>query len=235
MDTQEWQVYQHIQTNGSIKKSEFSSDQYSAFTVEINVCRMPSYYLCNAFFLLHISQNIPQISYLTSLDKYILFSIIFTVGQCIYDSVMASSTLPLCAMPYRTYDIYALIILMNLVLIFWIFFVSLVNRYDKYKHIKESSDSNTKRLYQLYNQDIPNTNTEEVDDVECDGIEIIFSKPKIPINSKVNNQEKVFILFFFIVMFMSKTYTHQDYKKTTPGFDFAIKNRKNNFFGSLTP
>ncbi|RMZ97510.1 gamma aminobutyric acid receptor subunit [Brachionus plicatilis] len=209
MDTQEWQVYQHIQTNGSIKKSEFSLDQYSAFTVEINVCRMPSYYLCNAFFLVFmitstlftkfaggchlidlrllidttvvftlitfkwvVSEDIPQISYLTSLDKYILFSIIFTVCQCIYDSVMASSTLPLCAMPYRTYDIYALIIssslftLVNLVLIIWILVVALRNRYDKYKHIKESSDSNTKRLYQLYNQDIPNTNTEEVENVE---------------------------------------------------------------------
>ncbi len=53
--------------------------------------------------------NLPTISYLTSVDKYLLFSIVFIMLQCIYDAVIGVISLPVCAAPYGFYDLMAFI------------------------------------------------------------------------------------------------------------------------------
>ncbi|CAF0924609.1 unnamed protein product [Brachionus calyciflorus] len=197
MDTQEWKICNHIQTRECLKQSEVSTDENSAFTIQISAFRMPSYYLYNAFLLIFIitsvglakftiqcdtphvrlivdttvvltlitfkwviAEEIPQISYLTSLDKYNLFSIAYVIAQSIYDSVVGVLASPKCAKPYGTYDLYAfiasvsLLAIVNIFLVIWIIFIAIRNRYDMYKYTKVSSDTNSKRLLQMYNKDM---------------------------------------------------------------------------------
>ena len=111
--------------------------------------------------------NLPTISYLTSVDKYLLFSIVFIMLQCIYDAVIGVITLPVCAAPYGFYDLMAfitsilLIFLANLGFIIWLIFFALKNKKKLYKQIDMSINSNSDRLFSMYTNSMLSKNSNE--------------------------------------------------------------------------
>lgn len=103
-----------------------------------------------------VNANLPNISYLTSVDKYLLFSIIFIMLQCIYDGVIGVMTPPICAAPYGFYDLMAfvsstaLIIVANFIFMIWLIFFAYKNRKHLYKQIDISNYSNSDKLFNYY-------------------------------------------------------------------------------------
>ena len=116
--------------------------------------------------------NLPTISYLTSVDKYLLFSIVFIMLQCIYDAVIGVITLPVCAAPYGFYDLMAfitsilLIFLANLGFIIWLIFFALKNKKKLYKQIDMSINSNSDRLFSMYTNSMLSKNSENENEIE---------------------------------------------------------------------
>lgn len=117
-----------------------------------------------------LTEDIPQISYLTSLDKYVLFSILFLSSQSIYDSIIGVLTPPNCVKPHGTYDLVAFIIstcvflAANLILLIWIVFFAIRNRKLLYEQSKLSNNNNSKRLFEMYNKGLKTFGEEEVDE-----------------------------------------------------------------------
>ena len=86
-----------------------------------------------------INRSLPTISYMTSLDKYAMFSIIFLVFLCIWHSIIDSDILPGDLDDFLMYDRYALIsfaglfALLHLYLVVW-----LILGYRKVKRIRKA-------------------------------------------------------------------------------------------------
>lgn len=122
-----------------------------------------------------VNANLPNISYLTSVDKYLLFSIVFIMLQGVYDAVIGLIAAPICASPYGFYDLLAfisstaLILLANLIFIIWLIFFAYKNRKLLYKQIDMSNYSNSDRLFNYYANSLANSieeNTELDDQLE---------------------------------------------------------------------
>lgn len=109
---------------------------------------------------LAITNQLPQISYLTSLDKYLLFSIIFISSQCVYDGVISKLTISKCETPYATYDFIAflisasLIAVANLIFLIWIIYYAFRIKKDINKQCKLYNKSNSEKMFQIYNRNI---------------------------------------------------------------------------------
>ena len=107
-----------------------------------------------------LNNNLPKISYLTSIDLYILFSIIFIFSQCIYDSVIGLISTPQCSSPYGFYDLLAfiisasLILVSNLVLFIWTIVISSKGKRIMNDQIVKSHNLNSTRLFSIYNNSL---------------------------------------------------------------------------------
>ena len=72
-----------------------------------------------------INRSLPTISYMTSLDKYAMFSIVYLVSCCIWHSIIGSNLLPGDVNKQVYYDQWALIvfaglfIILHIMLVFW--------------------------------------------------------------------------------------------------------------------
>ncbi len=119
-----------------------------------------------------MTSDLPQISYLTSLDKYVLFSIMFICVQCAYDSIIGALAQPYCVKPHSTYDLYVfifsliVIFVANLVFVLWASHFVLKRKRRFCESSKFSSTSNAERLFNMYNQNFETcTNSETVERV----------------------------------------------------------------------
>ena len=103
-----------------------------------------------------VNANLPTISYLTSVDKYLLFSIIFIMIQCIYDALIGVVAPAGCVMSFGFYDMLAFVISVgmiftaNLFFAVWLMFFALKKRKQLYKEIDLSNYSNSDRMFNYY-------------------------------------------------------------------------------------
>jgi len=146
-----------------------------------------------------VNANLPTISYLTSVDKYLLFSIVFIMLQCIYDAVIGVVTLPVCAAPYGFYDLMAfitsilLIFLANLGFIIWLVFFALKNKKKLYKQIDMSINSNSDRLFSMYTNSMLNSkNSNETNDDHEHEIEIELNQENENDSNSIYSEEMKF-------------------------------------------
>jgi hypothetical protein len=110
-----------------------------------------------------MDNNLPQTTYLTSIDKYFLSSFVFIFLQCVYDGVigvLANSSSLNSASLFTFYDLLAfvssiiIIILINLTLLIWIFLFAYKNRARLYRQSKLTNSFNSARLFTIYSNDI---------------------------------------------------------------------------------
>jgi hypothetical protein len=106
------------------------------------------------------SESLPQTSYLTSLDLYILFAIVFISLQFVYDSVIGLVSGPKCQLPFSNVDRLALIvsasliIAVNIAFFAWLILFAYKNRRELYKQSKMHNYSNSARLFTIYNNNL---------------------------------------------------------------------------------
>ena len=91
-----------------------------------------------------INRSLPTISYMTSLDRYAMFSMIFIVACCIWHSIIGSSILPGDLNSQMVLDQWALIgfsalfCLLHIISGFWF--------YSAYKNVKRIKEAELKYL-----------------------------------------------------------------------------------------
>ncbi len=91
-----------------------------------------------------INRSLPTISYMTSLDRYAMFSMIFIVACCIWHSIIGSSILPGDLNSQMELDQWALIgfsalfCLLHIISGFWF--------YSAYKNVKRIKEAELKYL-----------------------------------------------------------------------------------------